>query len=111
MISKSLVAFTVAFMTLGGPALAKCANYATQAEAQAAFDANPRGLSKLDRNNNGIPCENLPAGYKRSSTSIDFPTQKLISPSNNRFKRSAGRYYFTRWPHRVEERRSMSLEN
>jgi hypothetical protein len=46
---------------LAGTALAApdrdCADFASQAEAQAAFDAVPGDPERLDANNNGIACE------------------------------------------------------
>jgi hypothetical protein len=38
-----------------------CDDYATQAEAQAAFDADPSCLGELDNDSDGIACEHLPA--------------------------------------------------
>jgi hypothetical protein len=40
-------------------AAATCADYATQEDAQAAFDADPQGLAALDPDGNGIACEEL----------------------------------------------------
>lgn len=37
-----------------------CADFSTQAEAQAVFDACPTDVHKLDRDNDRIPCETLP---------------------------------------------------
>src|SRR5918994_6903439 len=36
-----------------------CADFQTQEEAQAAFDADPEGLTDLDADGNGIACEEL----------------------------------------------------
>lgn len=36
-----------------------CSDYSTQAEAQAAFDADPDCLNNLDGDNDGIVCEHL----------------------------------------------------
>jgi hypothetical protein len=36
-----------------------CADFATQEDAQAAFDADPEGLASLDDDGNGIACEEL----------------------------------------------------
>lgn len=41
---------------------ATCGQYATQAEAQAAFDRDRDCLGELDHDNDGIACEQLPAG-------------------------------------------------
>lgn len=38
---------------------ATCAEYASQAEAQAAFDADPSCMKTLDGDNDGIACEDL----------------------------------------------------
>ncbi len=38
---------------------ATCADFATQEDAQAAFDADPDGLQSLDPDGNGIACEEL----------------------------------------------------
>ncbi len=37
-----------------------CENFATQEDAQAAFDADPAGLASLDADGNGFACEELP---------------------------------------------------
>ncbi|MBT1711959.1 hypothetical protein KK062_27195 [Fulvivirgaceae bacterium PWU5] len=39
-----------------------CDDYATQAEAQAAFDADPSCLGELDNDNDGKACEHLTDG-------------------------------------------------
>lgn len=39
----------------------RCVNYATQDEAQAAFDRDPDRLWELDDDGDGIACEHLPA--------------------------------------------------
>lgn len=39
-----------------------CADYNTQAEAQAAFDADPECKKGLDADNDGIACEHLSGG-------------------------------------------------
>lgn len=45
----------------------RCAEYATQADAQAAFDADPDGKRDLDDDNDGIACEHLPTGVVTDS--------------------------------------------
>jgi hypothetical protein len=71
MTSFSRLAMLIALMAL--PALAgqgaaaqpveeRCAGYATQAEAQAAFDADPGAMRDLDDDADGIACEHLPTG-------------------------------------------------
>lgn len=39
------------------PTAANCTNFASQAEAQAAFQANPAQLGNLDINGDGVACE------------------------------------------------------
>lgn len=39
-----------------------CSDYATQAQAQAAYDADPDCLSELDHDNDGLACEHLSTG-------------------------------------------------
>lgn len=39
-----------------------CADYSTQAGAQAAFDADPECKKGLDADNDGVACEHLPGG-------------------------------------------------
>ncbi|WP_185114002.1 hypothetical protein [Fulvivirga imtechensis] len=39
-----------------------CADYATQQEAQAAYDADPKCRGDLDSDNDGKACEHLPSG-------------------------------------------------
>lgn len=41
------------------PVEVTCADFATQADAQAAFDGDPDGLASLDGDGNGIACEEL----------------------------------------------------
>ncbi|WP_254161230.1 hypothetical protein [Chryseosolibacter histidini] len=41
---------------------AKCANYSTQAAAQAAYNADPECMDALDNDNDKIACEELSAG-------------------------------------------------
>lgn len=39
-----------------------CSNFATQAEAQATYDADPSDPNGLDRDKDGTACESLPGG-------------------------------------------------
>jgi hypothetical protein len=39
-----------------------CADFATQAEAQAVLDADPSDPNNLDADNDGVACEDLPGG-------------------------------------------------
>ena len=43
-----------------GPAAARCADFPTQAAAQAAYRANPQGLANLDADQDGVACEANP---------------------------------------------------
>ena len=50
---------------LAGVALAQdldCANFQTQAQAQAVYDQNPSDPNGLDRDKDGVACEALPGG-------------------------------------------------
>ncbi len=50
---------------MSGTALAQdldCSNFATQAEAQAAFDADTSDPNGLDADNDSLACEDLPGG-------------------------------------------------
>lgn len=50
-----------------------CSDFATQAEAQAEFDADPSDPNGLDRDSDGIACETLPsvAGEDQESDFVD----------------------------------------
>ena len=61
---RRLVSYTlsVAILTAAIPAYAGgvvCADFGSQAEAQAYFDARKSGFKRLDRDNDGIACEAL----------------------------------------------------
>jgi hypothetical protein len=52
-------------LPMSGTALAQdldCMNFATQAEAQATFDADPSDPNRLDADNDSLACEDLPGG-------------------------------------------------
>ncbi|WP_347059655.1 excalibur calcium-binding domain-containing protein [Blastococcus sp. HT6-30] len=79
---RSTTAAAGIFITAGlsfgfsGTALAdehNCENYATQEEAQAFFDADPSDPEGLDADDDGIACEDLPAGDS-------LPTEPTQSP-------------------------------
>ncbi|WP_080872838.1 excalibur calcium-binding domain-containing protein [Oceanobacillus timonensis] len=53
-----------------------CEDFDTQQEAQEHYDADPSDPDRLDNDNDGIPCENLPGG---DSTSSD---NEASEPSN-----------------------------
>jgi len=66
-VTKGILTAVVAatLLTFAGPAEASghnCSDYATQAAAQAAFNADPSDPEGLDRDNDGIACEGLPGG-------------------------------------------------
>ncbi|MBM7599036.1 cobalamin biosynthesis protein CobT [Virgibacillus halotolerans] len=48
-----------------------CSDFDTQPEAQAHLDADPSDPDGLDRDNDGIACENLPQGEAASSNNDD----------------------------------------
>jgi hypothetical protein len=52
--------------TGSGPATVNCSSFPSQAAAQAAYRANPVGLSNLDADHDGIACEDNPAPYDRT---------------------------------------------
>lgn len=57
------VAVAIALLTASVPALAGgvvCADFKTQAQAQAYFNAKKPGYQRLDRDKDGIACESLP---------------------------------------------------
>lgn len=57
------VAVSIAMLAVSMPALAGgvvCADFKTQAQAQAYFDAKKPGYKRLDRDKDGIACETLP---------------------------------------------------
>lgn len=63
-------------LTFAGPAAASghnCSDYATQEEAQAAYNANPSDPEGLDRNNNGIACETRPKAGATPGTTTPGP--------------------------------------
>ena len=54
---------SIAILTASVPAFAGgvvCADFSTQAEAQAYFDAKKPGYQRLDRDKDGVACEALP---------------------------------------------------
>lgn len=57
------------------PAAARttCADFPTQAAAQAAFDADPVGLANLDADHDGIACEALPGGASTAPAPAPAP--------------------------------------
>jgi hypothetical protein len=81
-------AVTVTVLTAGisyplaGVALAQdldCSDFATQAEAQAAYNQDPSDPNGLDRDNDGVACESLPGGALGSAENGDQDTG--VAPS------------------------------
>src|SRR3954465_12041736 len=56
-----------------------CPDFASQAEAQAAFDAVPGDPERLDANNNGIACENYDYA-SASSTASSTASSSQVPP-------------------------------
>lgn len=72
-----LVALALFLVLLPSPAIAqkasqRCEDYATQEDAQAAFDSNPERYRELDDDGDGIACEHLPAESNTDDSSL-FP--------------------------------------
>ncbi|GGK02302.1 hypothetical protein GCM10007063_25760 [Lentibacillus kapialis] len=53
-----------------------CKDFDTQAEAQAHLEEHPNDPDGLDKEGDGLPCENLPAGDSDASSSDDTPTSE-----------------------------------
>ena len=53
-------AFSLGFTGTAGADDLNCSDFATQADAQAVYDATPGDPNGLDQNGNGIACETLP---------------------------------------------------
>jgi LPXTG-motif cell wall-anchored protein len=66
-----------------------CASFATQAEAQAAFDADPEGLAHLDADNDGKACE-WGASPEPSGTAAPVPTLPITGSSTTLWMVLAG---------------------
>ena len=58
-----------------------CANFATQEEAQAVYDADPSDPNGLDDDNDGIACETLPTGGGGTDTGGSTGYQYTPAPS------------------------------
>lgn len=79
------VVLAVALVTVAGQAYAKsCKDFATQAEAQAYFKAH--NAKNLDRDNDGIACENGAGGKKASKKNKAGTTKQPTKPTNNPVK-------------------------
>lgn len=90
---KKLIALTVASLLAMPSAYAvSCKSFSTQAEAQAYFEAHH--AKKLDRDHDGIACENNAGGKSHKSSRTKKHTSKTrvtkpsakVSESNNPFK-------------------------
>jgi Excalibur calcium-binding domain len=68
-----LLAATLSFGVTGTASAADldCSDFATQAEAQAVFDATPGDPNRLDADNDGIACETLPGGASGQAVTED----------------------------------------
>lgn len=73
-----LIATATAAVTLGiaGPAAAQtadrdCPDFATQADAQAAYDAVPGDPERLDRDGDGIACEDGESGGGEAAAPVE----------------------------------------
>jgi LPXTG-motif cell wall-anchored protein len=61
-----------------------CADFSTQAEAQAEFEASgPGDPNFLDADNDGVACELLPAGSSTASSSGSGSTSQLASTGSD----------------------------
>lgn len=59
-----------------------CANFATQEQAQAVFDADPSDPNRLDGDNDNIACEALPSGAGGGNTAAPTPAPTAtVSPA------------------------------
>ncbi len=80
-ILASLAIAVVATLPLAGVAAARpdrnCPDFATQADAQQAFDSVPGDPERLDADGNGIACESLPGGPAAEPTTT--PLDQLIA--------------------------------
>jgi Excalibur calcium-binding domain len=56
--------------TTAGAATVNCSAFPSQAAAQAAYRANPVGLANLDRDRDGIACEDNPAPFDRTPVNL-----------------------------------------
>src|SRR5262245_22455538 len=67
-----------------------CADYATQKQAQKAFDKDPVGLAALDPDGNKIACEELAQAPAAAPTPTPEPKQERKNKANNQAEASAG---------------------
>ncbi|MBB3674336.1 excalibur calcium-binding domain-containing protein [Modestobacter versicolor] len=64
-------ALSIGFTSTANAADLNCSDFATQADAQAAFNATPGDPNGLDRDGDGIACETLPGGAGAQAVSED----------------------------------------
>lgn len=71
-----LLAGALAAITLipATAAAVNCSSFPSQAAAQAAYRADPVGLAHLDRDHDGIACEDNPAPYDRTPVNLTTTT-------------------------------------
>lgn len=62
LVSVTALRFGVSAPSVGAQDVYNCSDFATQGEAQAVLDADPSDPNGLDNDNDGVACENLPAG-------------------------------------------------
>jgi Excalibur calcium-binding domain len=73
---RSLLAALALLVVLGSQATTasavtvNCSAFASQAAAQAAYRADPLGLANLDRDRDGIACEDNPAPFDRTPVNL-----------------------------------------
>ena len=56
-----------------------CNNFATQAEAQAVYNADPSDPNRLDQDNDGIACETRPGGGTTTEDDTVFTASTQVS--------------------------------
>ncbi len=81
MLSGLFIAFALVFgfTASAGAQDLDCDDFATQEEAQANLNANPSDPNNLDRDNDGIACENLPSGGGTTSSGTTAGTSRMPS--------------------------------
>ena len=76
-------ALSFGFSGTAGAADLNCGDFATQAEAQAVFDANPSDPNNLDRDDDGIACETLPGGNSAEDGTVTGSVQVAARPAGS----------------------------
>jgi hypothetical protein len=84
---KSIL-LTIALLTLIIPApqakAARCGDFASQQEAQAYYEQS--GAGNLDRDNDGVACEDLPSGSHSAPSSSSSSTTSATAACRNHLK-------------------------